>query len=216
MSRPVLLAVDESERSLRDIERELRDRYELHYRIVCLDSAPEAEAELERLADAGEEVALVFAGHSLGGTPGSELLGGARKHHPRAQRGLLIDYASWGEGATGEAIFTAMARRQIDYYLIRPTRTPDELFHQWVSTFLLEWAHAQDPPPTPCRSSASRGRDGHMSCARFSAGAPSPTRSAWPTRRKAARWSTWPAKGSRCRWWCSPTARFSPIRATPN
>ena len=55
----------------------------------------------------------------------------------------MIDYADWGEGATGEAIFTAMARRQIDYYLIRPTRTPDELFHQSVSTFLLEWAHAQ-------------------------------------------------------------------------
>ena len=68
MSRPVLLAVDESENALRDIERELRDRYERHYRIVCLGSAPEAEAELERLADAGEEVALVFAGHSLGGT----------------------------------------------------------------------------------------------------------------------------------------------------
>ncbi len=143
MSRPVLLAVDENESSLREIERELRDRYERHYRIVCLNSAPEAEAELERLADAGEEVALVFAGHSLGGAPGSELLSGVRKHHPRAQRGLLIDYASWGVGAIGEAIFTAMARRQIDYYLIRPTRSPDELFHQSVSTFLLEWAHAQ-------------------------------------------------------------------------
>ncbi len=143
MSRPVLLAVDESENALRDIERELRDRYERHYRVVCLGSAPEAEAELERLAGAGEEVALVFAGHSLGGTPGTELLGGARKHHPRAQRGLLIDYADWGVSATGEAIFRAMARRQIDYYLIRPTRTPDELFHQSVSTFLLEWAHAQ-------------------------------------------------------------------------
>jgi thioredoxin reductase (NADPH) len=141
---PVLLAVDENEKSLRDIERELRDRYERGYRIVCLGSAPEAEAELSRMADAGEEVALILAGDSLGGAPGSELLGGVRKLHPQAQRGLLIDYGSWGDGPTGEAIVTAMALRQIDYYVIRPTtRSPDELFHQAISTFLLEWAHAR-------------------------------------------------------------------------
>jgi pimeloyl-ACP methyl ester carboxylesterase len=63
--------------------------------------------------------------------------------HPQAQRGLLIDYGSWGDGPTGEAIFRAMALRQIDYYAIRPTRAPDELFHQSISTFLLEWSHAQ-------------------------------------------------------------------------
>jgi thioredoxin reductase (NADPH) len=143
MSHPVLLVVDESETSLASIERELRDRYERHYRVVCLGSGPEAETELERLAAAGEEVALVFAGDSLGGAPGSEFLSRVRRHHPRAQRGLLIDYSSWGQGPAGETIFTAMARRQIDYYAIRPTRAPDELFHQSVSTFLLEWAHAQ-------------------------------------------------------------------------
>jgi len=140
---PVLLAVDENESSLRDIEGELRDRYGRSYRVVCLGSAPEAEAELGRLADAGEEVALVLAGDSLGGAPGSELLGRVRKRHPHAQRGLLIDYESWGESSTGEAIFAAMALRQIDYYAIRPVRPPDELFHQSISTFLLEWAHAR-------------------------------------------------------------------------
>ncbi len=143
MSLPVLLAVDEDRRSLGDIERELRDRYERSYRIVCLDSAAEAEAELTRIAEAGEVVALALAGESLGGALGSEWLSRVRHQHPQAQRGLLIDYGSWGARATGAAIFAAMARRQIDYYLIRPTRTPDELFHQAVSTFLLEWAHAR-------------------------------------------------------------------------
>jgi len=143
VSKPVLLAVDEDEGSLRNIERELRDRYERTYRIVCVAGAPEAEAELARLADAGEEAALVLAGESLGGAPGSEFLGGVRKGHPHSQRGLLIDYESWGPGPTGHAILTAMALRQIDYYLIRPTRSPDEMFHQSVSTFLLEWEHAR-------------------------------------------------------------------------
>lgn len=143
MSRPVILAVDEDEKSLHDIERELSDRYERSYRIVCLCSAPEARAELAQLADASKEVALILASESLGGAPGSEFLGGVRKRHPQAQRGLLIDYATWGDGPTGEVIFAAMALRQIDYYLIRPTRAPDEMFHQAISTFLLEWAHAR-------------------------------------------------------------------------
>jgi thioredoxin reductase (NADPH) len=143
VSSPVLFAVDNDEDSLRAIERELSDRYERSYRIVCVGSAPEAEAELSRLAAAGEDVALVLAGESLDGAPGSEFLAGVRDHHPQAQRGLLIDYGSWGTGPTGEAIFAAMALRQIDYYLIRPIRPPDELFHEAVTAFLSEWAHAR-------------------------------------------------------------------------
>ena len=104
-------------------------------------------AELEALAAAGEDVALVLAAQWLSGTTGSELLGRVRDLHPHAQRGLLIEWGSWGDGRTGEAIFQAMARRQIEYYVIRPTRSPDELFHQSVSTFLLEWAHARRVSP---------------------------------------------------------------------
>ncbi len=143
MSRPVLLVVDEDQKSLGDIDRELSDRYERSYRVACFGSAAEADAELERIDQAGEEVALVFAAESLDGGPGTDFLSAVRRRHSQAQRGLLIDYGSWGAGETGAAIFAAMAMRQIDYYLIRPTRTPDELFHQAVSTFLLEWAHAR-------------------------------------------------------------------------
>lgn len=143
VTRPVLLVVDDDESSRREIERELRDRYDRSYRVVCIGSAPEAEAELARFAEAGEEVALVLAGNRLGGAPGSEFLAGVRRRHPHAQRGLLIDYENWGEASTGEAIFEAMALRRIDYYVIRPIRPPDEMFHQSISTFLLEWAHSR-------------------------------------------------------------------------
>ena len=40
-----------------------------------------------------------------------------------------------------------MARRQIEYYVIRPSRSPDEVFNQSVSTFLLEWANARRVSP---------------------------------------------------------------------
>jgi thioredoxin reductase (NADPH) len=145
--RPVLFAVDENKESLQAIEAELLDRYGRGYGVVCVGTAAEAEAELARLAEAGEDLALVIAAETLAGGPGSELLGGVRKHHPQAQRALLIDYGNWGKGETGREIFAAMAQRRIDYYLIRPTRPQDELFHQAISTFLLEWQHARRISP---------------------------------------------------------------------
>jgi len=144
---PVLLAVDEDETALRAVERELIDRYSRSYRVVCVTSAQEAMAELEALADAGEDVALVLAAQSFAGVAGNELLGQVRELHAHAQRGLLIEWGSWGDGRTAEEIFEAMARRQIEYYVIRPSQTPDELFHQSISTFLLEWAHARRVSP---------------------------------------------------------------------
>ena len=131
---PVLFAVDDDEAALREVERELVDRYSRSYRVVCASSAAEAVAELGKLKEAGEDVALVLAAQSLGGMSGSELLGRVRELHAHAQRGLLIDWGSWGEVGTAEEIFEAMARRQIEYYVVRPSQTPDELFHQSVST----------------------------------------------------------------------------------
>jgi thioredoxin reductase (NADPH) len=147
VAMPVLFAVDEDEQLLRNVERELLDRYARSYRIVCASSAEEAMGELEALAAAGEDVALVLAAHSFGGMTGTELLSKVRSLHAHAQRGLLIEWGDWGDDPTGEAILQAMARRQIEYYVIRPSQSPDELFHQSVSTFLLEWANARRVSP---------------------------------------------------------------------
>jgi thioredoxin reductase (NADPH) len=144
---PILFAVDEDDAALREVERELLDRYSRSYRVVCAASAEEAMTELGKLKAADEDVALVLAAQSLAGMTGSELLGGVRDLHTHAQRGLLIEWGSWGDGQTAGEIFEAMARRQIEYYVIRPSQTPDELFHQSISTFLLEWAHARQVSP---------------------------------------------------------------------
>ena len=147
MSVPVLFALDEDEVALRAVERELVDRYERSYRIVCASSVEEARTELSALARAGEEVALVLAAPELTGISAGEFLGEVRLQHRHAQRGLMIDWGSWGAGGMADVIFRAMARRQIEYYVIRPSQTPDELFHQSISTFLLEWAHARKISP---------------------------------------------------------------------
>lgn len=143
MPGPALVAVYEDAGVVRDVERELHDRYGRHYRVIPMRSAQEAHACLEDLAAAGEEVALVLAGQWLSGTTGSELLEEARHLHPHAKRGLLIAWGDWGDPATGEAIFDSIARGRIDHYVLRPSAPPDELFHQAISSLLLEWAEAR-------------------------------------------------------------------------
>lgn len=139
MPAPVLLAVEDDRAALSDVERELRDRYARSYRVICTRSPEEALATLTRLSDAGEEVALVLAAQWLSGTTGSELLGRVRRLHPHAKRGLLVPWRAWAHRPTAEAIFDSMAMGRIDYYVLRPASSPDELFHQSVCSFLFEW-----------------------------------------------------------------------------
>jgi thioredoxin reductase (NADPH) len=140
MPEPVLLAVEEDATALADVERELRDRYARSYRIIGTHSPDEALQELTQLADAGEEVALVLAAQWLSGTTGSELLERVGELHPHAKRGLLVPWRAWADEPTSEAIFESMALGRIDYYLLRPVGSSDELFHNAVTGFLLEWA----------------------------------------------------------------------------
>jgi thioredoxin reductase (NADPH) len=143
MTGPVLLAVDENDAVLSAIEQELQDRYARHYRVRCLGTAQEARTWLEELAAAGQEVALILAGQRSSGTTGGELLDVARHLHPHAKRGLLIDWGTFGDPATGETIFDSIARGRIDHYVVRPSAPPDEQFHSSISTLLLEWAEAR-------------------------------------------------------------------------
>jgi thioredoxin reductase (NADPH) len=143
MQMPVIVAVDEDEESLSDVERELVDRYARSYRIATASSVGDGIDKLVELTSAREDVALVLVGLSLGPDRSSKLLQRARALHPGAQRGLIIELSGWGDTETGHLILNAMARREIDYYVFRPMRTPDEVFHQSISNFLLEWAHAR-------------------------------------------------------------------------
>jgi thioredoxin reductase (NADPH) len=147
MTGPVLLAIEENAATLRGVERELRDRYARHYQVSCTHSAEEARAWLHDFAAAGQQVALILAGERLSGMAGSDLLDQARHLHPHARRGLLIDWGTFGDRATGETIFNAIAHGRIDNYVVRPSSPPDELFHSVISNLLLEWAEAQRSYP---------------------------------------------------------------------
>ena len=147
MALPVLLAVDDDPDKRGAVETELRERYSRDYTVLCDESCAAALRTLERLRSEEVPVALVLSGQWLSGMTGGELLGRVHQLHPHAKRGLLIEWGGWGDRPTGEAIHEAMAHGRIDYYVLRPSGRPDEVFHQAVSSFLLEWSHSQKIAP---------------------------------------------------------------------
>ncbi len=142
---PVVLAVDDDEAALARIEHELTHRYGWHYRVICEPSPRSALEALRGLRVDREQVAIVLAAQWMAEMEGTDLLAETGNLHPHAKRGLLIEWGAWGHQATAEAIFGAMARRQMDYYLMKPLQVSDEQFHRTIAEFLQEWARAQAP-----------------------------------------------------------------------
>jgi thioredoxin reductase (NADPH) len=140
MPPPILFAVDEDQRALEDVRSQLAQRYGADYRVEAVSDPEEAPARLAQLARSGQEVALVLAGASVPAATGRELLERARQLHPHAKRGLVVPGGAWTDPSAASAILDSMALGRIDYYVQRPAGEPDEVFHQAVSSFLLEWA----------------------------------------------------------------------------
>jgi thioredoxin reductase (NADPH) len=140
------VAVDGNPEALARIERSLSTRYGHDYEVVCATSAATALETLERKRAAGEQVAIVLADLECQGS-GTGLLAQTGELHPHAKRGLLIDWGAWGDRPTAEAIFRCMARREMDYYVMKPLQEPDEQFHRTIAEFLQEWSRATSPAP---------------------------------------------------------------------
>src|ERR687898_1676723 len=142
VKRPVLLAVDDEPEALGRIEEELVRRYASDYRVVCVSSGAAACTELATMRAAGEDVAVVLADQWMPDQTGAECLAEAQVLHPSAKRALLVEWGAWGDRETADAILRAMALGHIDYYLLKPWRSPDELFHRTLSEFIHEWSQA--------------------------------------------------------------------------
>jgi thioredoxin reductase (NADPH) len=137
---PVLLAVDHDLDALSEIQRELRKRYDQDYRVVCESSTEAATARLEELKAGGEELALVLSEQWMPGMTGTEFLEYVRRIYPTAKRALLIGWwGEWADRETAEAIHRSMELGRIDYYVLKPWHSPDELFHSTISELLHEW-----------------------------------------------------------------------------
>ncbi|HEY4094808.1 MAG TPA: FAD-dependent oxidoreductase [Baekduia sp.] len=136
MSLPVLLVVDDDQDALADVTAQLGRRYGQDYRVASASGPAQALDALAELADAGDELALVLASHTTGGG----VLERAHQLHPHARRGLMVAPGALADPPTAETIVDAIAIGRIDYYVPIPADPPDEVFHETISTFLLEWA----------------------------------------------------------------------------
>jgi thioredoxin reductase (NADPH) len=142
----VLVVEDESEVRAR-IRGELERRYGTDYRVRCVGSATDALARLEGWREAGDPVALVLADQWMPDMVGADFLACARALYPDAKRALLVKFGAWGHRDTADAMLGAMARGDIDYYVLKPWRRADEYFHRTITEFLQEWDRASSGAP---------------------------------------------------------------------
>jgi thioredoxin reductase (NADPH) len=139
--RAAIVAVDGNDVTRARLEDELNARYGAHYAVTVLADAPDAVALLHDHADAGGDVALVLADRHA---PGLHVLEVARTLHAHAKRGLLV---AWDEHRSArEEVVTILARGIADYFVTRPTASPDERFHRAVTEFLEDWWRVRGRP----------------------------------------------------------------------
>jgi thioredoxin reductase (NADPH) len=147
-TRPAIVVADDDRAALARIEGELRRRWASDYAIVCESSAQAALARLEELHRGERDVAVVLSDQWMPDMTGEELLSRAHRLHADARRGLLVDFGAWGDRATADAILHAMAHGRIDYYVLKPWRSPDELFHRTLAEFVHEWSRTRTAQPS--------------------------------------------------------------------
>jgi thioredoxin reductase (NADPH) len=147
MSLPVLLILEERPDALAPIETQLAERYGRDYHVEAFDDPDEAARALDALANSGTELALVLVGQSAATAADGAFLDRVRRIHPHAKRALLVPFGGWADDSTTEAFRAALALGRIDHYVPEPMGSPDEVFHEAVSSFLLESARDRRTVP---------------------------------------------------------------------
>jgi thioredoxin reductase (NADPH) len=161
--KPLILVVDDDTEELARIRRELHARYARHYDVKCQTSHEEGERLVERVLGEGREVALVLTDQWLPGTTGVKFLADIKEISPTTKRGLLVEWGAWADKDTTRAIVEAMTLGHIDYYVLKPWRSPDELFHRTITVFLHEWSRTQRRRTHRSPSWAGRTPSAHTS-----------------------------------------------------
>jgi thioredoxin reductase (NADPH) len=138
----VLLVVEDNPEDLELIAHELLKRYGEDYHVVWESSTEAGMKRLRECEAAGEDVALVLADQWVPQMTGAEFLARARDVYPDTKRVLLV---SQGDSTIREPLLRSTALGEIDYYVVKPWRSPDEAFHRVITEFLDEWTGAHRP-----------------------------------------------------------------------
>jgi thioredoxin reductase (NADPH) len=139
-ARPLLLAVDLDPVHLDRIEGELARAFGGDFRVRGELSAEDAIHTLQGAHERGDPVAVVLVDDALPDDVRAELFVETRRMHPDARRALLVHWGAWADRGSAAAILHAMAVGHINYYVLKPWTTRDELFRRTVAEFVQEWS----------------------------------------------------------------------------
>ncbi|MEO8252222.1 MAG: FAD-dependent oxidoreductase [Chloroflexota bacterium] len=153
-TKPVILAVDDDLPVLRAVERDLRARYGVDYRIVAASSGAEALEAVRQLTLRGSTVALFMVDQRMPQMTGIEFLVQAVELQPDARRVLLTAYAD-----TDVAI-RAINEIRLDHYILKPWDPPDEKLYPILDDLLSDWGATFRPAFEGVRLLAGRWAPG--------------------------------------------------------
>jgi thioredoxin reductase (NADPH) len=140
--KPLLVVADDDPAERSRVTAQLERRYGADYAVSgCTND--ELLTILEEASRDGNDVAVVLAV----GERGAALLARVRALHPAARRGLLIPWLGWLDRPLADLVLKSMARGWIDLYVLRPTTSPDEVFHRTIAELLQESARLRGEGP---------------------------------------------------------------------
>jgi CBS domain-containing protein len=141
MTPPILFILNHDQQE--QIENDLSARYADSYIILTATSGEEALAELARLRDDHDAVALLLVNQSLPGMSGTEFLAQAATYYPEARKVLLA------AAKDTETAITGINQLGVHYYFIQPWQADvnwprlDELLDDWRSAVQLPYMHVK-------------------------------------------------------------------------
>jgi len=141
-SRPNIIIVDDEPTDLASLLDALTRRYGGDYRVIPHLSASGALAELARLKNEGERVALIIADQWMPDMTGLDVLVHSHTIFPEAQRGLLVE---WGDRTAAPAILEGCAMGRLENYLHKPWSPPEVHLYPAVGEFLADWTRMHGP-----------------------------------------------------------------------
>jgi thioredoxin reductase (NADPH) len=145
---PALVIVDADPQARAVTESALARRFGPDYRVVTADAPQVGLDTLERLADRGEQVALVAADLHLPGMDGVEFLERAHVLHRGASRVLLVAMDRYHTPIPFSELATlqqATALGRIDFSVVKGWVTPEEWLYPQVQEALSAWTIARRP-----------------------------------------------------------------------
>ncbi|MFD2719399.1 FAD-dependent oxidoreductase [Hymenobacter monticola] len=138
-AKPIILAVDDDPQVLAAIARDLRQEFSQDYRILRVNSGPEALETIKELHAKEEPMALILADQRMPQLEGVELLTASREFFPDAKRVLLTAYADT------EAAVRAINSARLDHYLMKPWDPPETLLYPTLHDLLAAWQATNKP-----------------------------------------------------------------------